>query len=135
MIYPIEECCEIKDVSIFNRSKESSKGKFTKHYLAYNGNEEIAFISLDVNNKLEYVVLYDLLVPFHKRHAEHGTSVLRGIEQLISNMGFQKIVLNPEPYERDYPKEKLVNWYKSKGYNFINNGTGQMEKVILRKCT
>jgi len=130
MIYPIEECSEIKEASLSNRCKKSSKGEFTKHYLVNSSKEEIAFVSLDINQSLEYVVLYDLLVPFHKRHSGFGSSALREVEELISNLGFKKIVLNPEPYERNYPKEKLISWYKSKGYKFTQNGTCEMEKDI-----
>ena len=41
MMKPLYECKEIKDREILNRSKESSKGKFTTHYLAYKESRRI----------------------------------------------------------------------------------------------
>jgi hypothetical protein len=102
------ECKEIKDRAALNRNKESSKGKLTTRYL----------------------VLYDLLVPLNKRHKGNGSFALHKVEKLSLNLGLKKILLNPEPFEGNYPKEQLIDWYISEGYETGKNGTGEMENIL-----
>jgi hypothetical protein len=55
---------------------------------------------------------------------------LHEIERFASEHGFKKVILNPEPFNRDRTKEQLIAWYKSRGYSLLNNGTGEMEKIV-----
>lgn len=130
MLRPLCECKEIEDLEILNRSKESSKCRVTHQYIAYKDGNEIAFVSLDIDQEIEYLVLYDLLVPLSKRKKGFGTFVLSEVENLAKNLGFRRVVLNPIPFEGNYPKEKLIDWYCANGYESVANGTGEMEKYV-----
>jgi len=65
-----------------------------------------------------------------KRKRGFGTFVLREVENLAKKMGFRRVVLNPIPFEGNYPKEKLVDWYCANGYKSVANGTEEMEKYV-----
>lgn len=123
------EGSKIVNEEIAQRAEESIKGDFTKHYVAYHYEDDVAFVSLDINEKHEYLILYELLVPLVKRHRGYGAMVLSEIEQYAKNLGFKKVILNPIPFKCDYPKERLIKWYLLNGYKVINS-TGEMEKNI-----
>jgi hypothetical protein len=62
MMLLLDDSANIENKELKERSQVCSKGKFTLFYLVYKESEEVAFVALDINKNMEYLVLYDLLV-------------------------------------------------------------------------
>lgn len=131
----LENSVHIENKELKERSEACSKGKYTSFYLVYKESEEVAFVAQDINKEMEYLVLYDLLVPSNICRKGNGTYALHEIEEFAFKQGFKKIILNPEPFKMDQKKEQLIEWYKSRGYSLLANGTGEMEKIVYEKCS
>lgn len=131
MLEQVTNSEDLVDEEIKNRAISSSKAKYTKHYVAKENGNEIGFISLDVNPNVEYLVLYEVFVPHNLRKKGYGSRLLAEVESMAKNLKYRKVTVNPEPFERDYPKNNLIEWYKRNGYCEMASGTGELEKVVI----
>ena len=120
---------------IRSRAISSPKAKNTKHYVAKENGNEIGFIAIDVNPNVEYLVLYEVFVPRKLRKKGYGSTLLAEVESIAKNLKYKKVTVNPEPFERDYPKSQLFKWYKRHGYCEMVSGTGELEKVVNETYT
>ena len=108
----------------------SSKAKNTKHYVAKEYENEIGFVAIDAHPNVEYLVLYEVFVPRNLRKKGYGSMLLAEVESMAKNFKYRKVIVNPEPFERDYPKSRLIEWYKRHGYREMASGTGALEKIV-----
>lgn len=129
MLY-LTNSVEIKDVEIITRIKNSSKNKYTQHYVFLLDNVEIAFVSLDIYIEYKYLVLYELFVPKKMRKRGYGTMTLSEIEKFARELCLSKIQLNAFPLTADISQEFLFSWYESHGYRRINEGDNQFEFLL-----
>lgn len=122
---------------IRNRAMSSKKAKNTKHYVARKNGKEIGFVAIDANPNVEYLVLYEIFVPHNLRKKGYGSTLLAEVESMAKILKYRKVTVNPEPFERDYPKSQLIKWYKSHGYCEMAgaSGTGELEKVVNETYT
>lgn len=64
--------------------------------------------------------LYDLLVPKKTRRSRVGTRVLQAVETLAHKHGYAAVNLHPKSLDKDFPDEKLVEWYGRCGYTKVD---------------
>jgi GNAT superfamily N-acetyltransferase len=121
---------DLVNEEIRNRAISSTKAENTRHYVAKESGNEIGFIAIDVNPNVEYLVLYEIFIPRNLRKKDFGSKLLAEVECMAKNLRYRKVTVSPEPFERDYPKGQLVEWYKRHGYREMASGTGELEKVV-----
>lgn len=124
------EHIDIEDTEIKNRLSVSPKSKNTKLYLAKENDSEIGFVSIDEFSGVQYIVLYEVFVSSHLRNQGYGSKLLFEVESLAKKLGYKKIIVNPEPFEMNYPKRKLIKWYEKNGYQLKSSITGELQKEI-----
>lgn len=115
---------------IRNRAISSPKVKNTRQYVAKENGIEIGFISIDAHPNVDNLVLYEVFVPRNLRKKGYGSKLLVEAERMAKNLKYRKVTVNPEPFERDYPKKQLVEWYKKHGYCEIASETAELEKIL-----
>ena len=125
----IKEPSEIVDLKIRERAVNSSKSYQTIHFLAFEEEQEVAFLSVDTRPNVPYLVLYELFVPRQLRNRGIGSRVLIQVEVLARNLGYEKITVFPSPLELDFPKERLWKWYRKHGY-ILSSCESELEKSI-----
>lgn len=131
MLEQISNPAKLKNKKIRNRAISSSKSKYTIHFIAIRNGVEVGFLSLDINPNIEQFILYEIFVPHCLRNKGYGSRLLLEVESMAKNRGYKIVVLNPEPFEGDYPKSNLIKWYKKNGYCITDLGTGELEKQII----
>lgn len=135
MLEDITNSEDLVNEEIRNRAMSSPKAKNTKHYVAKESGNEIGFVAIDANPNVEYLVLYEIFVPRNLRKKGYGSTLLVEVESMAKILKYRKVTVNPEPFERDYPKSQLIKWYKSQGYCEMASGTGELEKVVNETYT
>jgi GNAT superfamily N-acetyltransferase len=115
---------------IRRRAEQTSKSRYTRHYLLIDKGKEVAFMSIDLLPKADYLVLYELFVPTELRGTGIGSQVLALVDALARTLGLTRIVLNPMPFEGHFSQERLRNWYKKPGYKESSASTGELEKTL-----
>ena len=105
-----------------DRALHSSRGGYTKHYVAYDQGSEVAFLSVDPRPDLNLLVIYEIFVVPGLRRRGIGTRVLLAAENLARDAGLPRVRLIPKAlgyppgHERDRETAKLIKWYKRLGY-------------------
>lgn len=135
MLENIENPEDLVNEEINNRATSSSRVKNTKHYVGKVNGLEVGFISIDMNPDVEYLVLYEIFVPSKLRRQGYGSILLSEVESMANNLDYKKVTVNPEPFEQNYTKKQLIEWYKKHGYCEMASGTGELEKVINETCS
>lgn len=120
----------ISNVEIFKRDKESSKSRYTEHFIYKINGKDLGFISIDKNENVDYLVLYEIFIPISLRGCGYGTKLLGEVEILAKKLGYKRIVLFPEPFEKNISKILLIEWYQKNGYNLMSAETGELEKKL-----
>jgi len=126
---------DLVNEEIRSRAISSSKAKNTKHYVAKENGCEIGFVAIDANPKVEYLVLYEVYVLRNLRKRGYGSTLLAEVEGMAKNLKYRKVTVNPEPFEQDYPKSQLIEWYKRHGYCEMASDTGELEKAVNETYT
>jgi GNAT superfamily N-acetyltransferase len=108
---------QVSDQELRERATLSSKGRHTRHYIAFECGAEVAFLSLDVIPGAEYFVLYEIFVPQRLRRNGIGSRLLKEVSAIARRGGYTKIALRPFPLEPGASAEMLKNWYKERGYS------------------
>lgn len=121
---------KISNVEILNRVKESSKSKNTEQFVFKVNEQELGFISVDKIEGVDYLVLYEIFIPISLRGCGYGTKLLGEVEILAKKLGYKKIVLFPEPFEKNISKILLIEWYQKNGYNLMSTETRELEKKL-----
>jgi GNAT superfamily N-acetyltransferase len=130
-LVPITCSDDITNPFIRERALTSSKSKHTQHYVAKENGCQLGFLSIDRIPDANYLVLYEIFVPKNLRHQGIASRLLLDAERLAKDFGYELIVLNPSPFESDYPMKKLVSWYKRLGYRKRRGSSGDLEKCIV----
>jgi GNAT superfamily N-acetyltransferase len=126
----IQEPSEIVHPEIQERAVNSSKSYQTIHFLVFEKEQEVAFLSVDTRPNVPYLVLYELFVPHQLRNRGIGSRVLLEAEVLAKNLGYEKITVFPSPRELDFPKERLWRWFRKHGYILSSQCESELEKSI-----
>ena len=121
----------ISDSEILKRIRDCSIGPFTKRFLIKQVNTTVGFMAIDLNPESSHFVLLEICIKKRLRHKGIGSQVLSSVEKNAFSLGYNKVVLYPKPFENDYPKEKLIEWYKSKGYNVASHCSQEFEKYLV----
>jgi GNAT superfamily N-acetyltransferase len=115
---------------IQRRARNGSKAKITKHYAAYEGSQEVAFVALDRHPQdSERLTLYEMFVPRALRRNGIGTRLLKEIERIARDEGYSSVHLCPEPLDAAYSREGLIAWYAERGYIEIQDPKGLIKVV------
>jgi GNAT superfamily N-acetyltransferase len=108
--------------AIRDRVLHSSRGMYTKHFVAYENSNEVAFLSVDLWPDHSLFVIYEIWVLRDVRGHGTGTRVLLAAEKLARDGGFPRIRLVPKALgypdgpERDRETAILLEWYERHGY-------------------
>jgi GNAT superfamily N-acetyltransferase len=126
----ISEPLDCADRELRDRVGCSKKGPATTQYRAVCKAQELAFVALDRLPDFDALVIYELFVASQNRNQGHGARVLEAIEHLARREGFSRTVLIPHPFDREFPEERLMNWYKRRGYSPRADFPSEFEKVL-----
>lgn len=126
----IEVTATTQVVSDEIRDRMHSKAQYTRHYVLRDGQIEIGFLSLDPIPDRDYLTLYEVFVPKTHRHKGIGSELLHHCEMLATEWGYKSVVVWPKPFERDFPKVKLVQWYKRHGFDEWKLNRDNLEKKV-----
>jgi GNAT superfamily N-acetyltransferase len=116
--------------AIAERSELSNRSRCTRHYVAFEAGRAVAFVSLDIHHRLQWLVLYELFVPREYRGRGIGTCALSVVERFGRKLGYAKLTLRPHPLDIEYPFSKLKSWYRRLGYEARGDSADDLEKVI-----
>lgn len=98
-------------------AKDGSKAAATKHFVAIENREEVAFVSLDIYPPSQQpLVLYTLVVPKSVRGKGVGSRVLAEVERLAKRWKYTKVLLRPKSLDESWSNERLRGWYAKRGY-------------------
>ncbi len=104
------------------------KSKITICYRALVGKTESAFTALD--RWPDFLVVYELFVSSELRAQGIGSSVLNEIERVAMQEGFPEIRLRPSPLEAGGDSDRLVEWYRKRGYVINPSVSNEMKKTL-----
>jgi GNAT superfamily N-acetyltransferase len=114
---PITDPEKVVNREIRRRAKEGSKAAPTRHFVAIENGEEVAFVSLDIfPHPQEFLVLYTLVVPKSIRLKGFGSRVLMEVERLAKEWKYAKVLLRPKPLDKSWSSRRLERWYSNRGY-------------------
>src|SRR5437899_1218075 len=105
----------IKNDELRARAVNRSSGKYTRHFIVYDGGEEAAFVSLDFYPDSESLSIYEMFVASTMRGRGVGEKLLQEIETMAKTKGYSRVQLGARPLG-NYPEAKLMEWYKKRGY-------------------
>jgi GNAT superfamily N-acetyltransferase len=129
------EVRSVEDVSDSEiRERLHNKAQYTRQYVLREGTLEVGFLSLDPIPDREYLTLYEVFVPKAHRNRGIGARLLGEAEWLARKWGYRSVVVWPKPFERDYPKEKLIAWYQQHGFKEWPLNLDNLEKKLTRYC-
>jgi GNAT superfamily N-acetyltransferase len=119
---------EIAAVALRARAELSPKARFTEHYVAKDGENEVAFVSIDANPGVDYLVLYELFVDRRGRRQGHGTRIVDAVAGLARARGYNRIRLRPHALDNVAPAD-VETFYSRAGF-LSGDTTGELEKAI-----
>lgn len=120
----------IKDGTLRKRARECARIRFTKHYIVHDDNREVAYLAIDYVPGFDYIFLYELFIRKEDRGKGIGSELLSRVEKLAKELGYKKVMLHAESFDKNITKESIENWYKKRGYlpsGKIQNG---LEKLL-----
>ncbi|MEE9354098.1 MAG: GNAT family N-acetyltransferase [Methylococcaceae bacterium] len=103
-------------------------GKYTKFYLGKLDNQSFGYVAIDILPNSDVMPIYELFVLPELRENGYGSHLLLGAEELGKIKNYKKITLKPEPLPNSISKERLVQWYRDRGYQIYSYG--EMEKLL-----
>ena len=90
---------------------------------------EVAYLSFDLYEGREFMVLYDLYVIRDRRLEGIGSLALHTAEEYATNAGKRTLRLRPGETD-DVPLAYLHQWYSRHGYHATPKDAGVMEKTL-----
>jgi len=121
----------VANAELRTRALISPKAKWTRHYVAYDDGREVAFVSLDINARVDYLVLYEMFVPERLRTQGIGSRVLLEIERTARNLAYHKVTLLPQPIDPAISRDVLIGWYRKRGYTARVEFQEELEKSLI----
>jgi GNAT superfamily N-acetyltransferase len=112
---------QISDPEIRNRDARSSRNNYTRHFLATESGSEVGLLSIDINQKEERLVIYEIFVPTALRRRGIGTRLLAAAEKLALDLGYNSTLLVPKTLDKAFPQKSIEEWYASEGYTPLEN--------------
>lgn len=85
---------------------------------------------MDERPNVDYLVLYELFVVSCQRRKGYGRLLLSKIELIGKKKGYCKVMVNPEPFEGNLPKEQLISFYMRNGFSETLINQNELEKII-----
>jgi GNAT superfamily N-acetyltransferase len=114
---PITDPEKVVNEEIRHCARDGSKAAATKHFVAVENREEVAFVSLDIfPHPRESLVLYTLVVPQSIRLKGFGSRVLVEVERLAKEWRYANVLLKPKPLDKCWSSKRLERWYSNRGY-------------------
>ena len=130
MLELLDNLNQILSLKLKDRVIDSPLGPTTQRYIAKDAKVEIGFVSLDLYSNVDYLVLYELFVLKEFRDKGYGTKILTKVAEIAQNLHYEKIKVNPEPFERDRSKDSLIEWYRKRGFTSVASAKEELEFVI-----
>lgn len=60
-----------------------------------------------------------------------GSRLLKEVEFIAKNRGYEKVTLAPSPLDDGCSQAKLIRWYKSRGYEERPECASELEKSVV----
>lgn len=130
MLEEINSDFVLEDSEIIKRSVESSKTRNTRHMLFSAQSGEVAFVSVDLIENIESLILYELYVPTKYRGKGIGKKVLKELSRFALQEGYSKIDAYPKPINNHFSEQKLIQWYLNYGFLPKKDQTGEYQYKI-----
>jgi GNAT superfamily N-acetyltransferase len=128
----LEKPDQARNSEIRQRAEHVGHAGYTRHFVALDQGQEVAFVALDFYPAGDPLWLYDLHVPKEIRRSHVGTRVLQAVEVLAHKYGYEAVNLHPKSLDKDFPDEKLVEWYARCGYTKVDGYVGvTLSKSLL----
>lgn len=128
----LEKPDQARNSEIRQRAEHVGHAGYTRHFVALDQGQEVAFVALDFYPPGDPLWLYDLHVPKKIRRSHVGTRVLQAVEVLAHKYGYAAVNLHPKSLDKDFPDEKLVEWYARCGYTKVDGYAGvTLSKSLL----
>jgi GNAT superfamily N-acetyltransferase len=112
------------------RAATSPKARNTHHYVIREGDDEIAFLALDLNPSVDYLVLYELFVPKELQGRGIGTQLLRKVDDIARGLNYERITVSPWPLDDHQSEDELIEWYRKRGYSERPDFPQELEKWL-----
>lgn len=120
----------IIDRSLRKRARECARISFTKHYIVYSDDREVAYLAVDQIPGADYILLYEIFIREEYRKKGIGSQILDRVEALGKEMGYNKVVLHVESFDRKVSKETIESWYRKRGYRTSEKLHKALEKEL-----
>lgn len=121
----------IISAEIIDRTKQSSKNRYTQHYLVKENGVEIAFLSLDLMYNHQSLFLYELFVVNSKRKNGYGNKILDLVFDFAKKDSFNEIRVEPHPFDGTMTLDVLNRFYMNKGFE-VQEEHSQLSKKVNR---
>ena len=106
----------IKDRTLRKRARECARISVTKHYIISCEKEEVAYLAIDHMPGVDYILLYEIFIKENFRKRGIGSEILIRVENLGRELGYSKVVLHAQSFDKNIPKETIEAWYIKRGY-------------------
>jgi GNAT superfamily N-acetyltransferase len=117
------------------RAEHVGYAGYTRHFVAREDGQEVAFVALDFCPKGDPLWLYDLHVPSDMRRNHVGTRVLLAVENIAKQHGYAAVNLHPKSLDKDLSDEQLLEWYERCGYRKVEGFRGlTVQKDLLKQA-
>ena len=121
---------DINNSTIKKRVERAKSGRSTEFILLKDGSEA-AFLSYEDWSDESAGFIYEIYVLPNFRGQGLARELLDYAEDNAERLNCSIIRLKPHPLDSDTKKNKLINWYQSKGYVLKNDNDREvMEKYI-----
>ncbi|MDH3973723.1 MAG: GNAT family N-acetyltransferase [Deltaproteobacteria bacterium] len=120
----------IKDRVLRKRARDCARISFTKHYVVFSDEKEIAYLAIDHMPGTDYLLLYEIFIKKEYRNKGIGSRVLARVESIAGELGYSKVALHAESFDKDIPKKSIENWYIKRGYSPSESLEKALEKIL-----
>lgn len=123
-----------QDTDLTRRAQETGASDFTSHYRVVKNDLEVALVVIDRRRDLSALIIYDLFVIKRFRSQGLGSAILTLLEGIAAKEGFKSARLCPTQIDSEWPRERLIQWYLRRGFEFDPSNGTEMQKDTIR-CT
>jgi len=76
------------------------------------------------------MILYEIFVSRSFRGQQIESRILIHVVNLAKSLRYKRIILKPHPFENNFPKERLVRWYKRYGFTERPDFPNELERYL-----
>ena len=113
----ITEPEEIRCEELRERARNTPLTPSRWHFVAREASgDELAFVSFDVAEHRDSLVLYELWVAVAHRGKGVGTALLDQAARIARESGYESLLVRPSPLSIGLTQRRLWHWYRDRGF-------------------